>query len=241
MQDASITANQLEDGHSAPPPPTGATRERLILAAEALFARDGIDAVSLRQVNTAAGQRNASAAHYHFGSKDALIDAVSAYRMARVNRRRLLRLKTLQARGEQSLRALVEAMLYPMVEEIEDSPGGANYIQVLAQLGGHPGRDLAAMVRSRNAEALQICANLAAALVPQVPRHVFDIRFGLMMLQAITALSNRERMLVSPVTQAPVGMPLLLSVLIDSIVAGLNAPLSASSLAEMQDVKRERA
>ena len=55
---------------------SGATRERLILAAEELFARDGLDAVSLRQVNTAAGQRNASAAHYHFGSKQGMVLAL---------------------------------------------------------------------------------------------------------------------------------------------------------------------
>ena len=34
------------------------TREQLILAAERLFSESGIDAVSLRQINVAAGQRN---------------------------------------------------------------------------------------------------------------------------------------------------------------------------------------
>ena len=49
------------------------TRQQLILAAEKLFAESGIDSVSLRQINLEAGQKNSSAAHYHFGSKDALI------------------------------------------------------------------------------------------------------------------------------------------------------------------------
>ena len=39
------------------------TREELILAAERLFSEFGIDAVSLRQINAAARQRNSSAAH----------------------------------------------------------------------------------------------------------------------------------------------------------------------------------
>ena len=55
------------------------TREELILAAERLFSEFGIDAVSLRQINAAAGQRNSSAAHYHFGSKDALIAATLVF------------------------------------------------------------------------------------------------------------------------------------------------------------------
>jgi AcrR family transcriptional regulator len=218
---------------------SGATRERLILAAEALFARDGIDAVSLRQVNAAAGQRNASAAHYHFGSKDALIEAVSSYRLSRVNRRRLARLAALPP--VPSLRQLVEAMILPMVEEIEEAPGGRNYIQFLAQIGGHPSHDLAKLIRSRNAEALQRCAQLAAAQLPEIPARVFELRFGLMLLTAISALANRERMLVSPVTNDAVGMPLLVSVLIDGLVASLAAPLSATTRAEQQDTAQRRA
>jgi AcrR family transcriptional regulator len=221
---------------------SGVTRERLILAAEELFARDGIDAVSLRQVNAAAGQRNASAAHYHFGSKDALIEAVSSYRLARVNGRRLERLAALEARVEPpSLRELVEAMIFPMVEEIETAPGGPHYIQMLAQLGSHPSHDLGKLVRSRNAEALQRCARLAAVQLPDVPARIFEVRFGLMILTAISALANRERMLVSPATDEVVGMPMLMSVLVDSLVASLAAPVSAATLQELQHNTRRRA
>jgi AcrR family transcriptional regulator len=226
----------MQDNSPTPEPAdrSGATRERLILAAEELFARDGLDAVSLRQVNAAAGQRNASAAHYHFGSKEALIEAVSSYRLARVNLRRMERLAAVEARGTPSLRDLIEVMVLPMVEEIEQTAGGANYIQVLAQLGGHPGHDLAKLVRSKNAEALQRCSKLAATQLNDIPQRVFEMRFGLSILTAISALANRERMLISPVTDEKVEMPMLVSVLIDSLVASLTAPLSASTKTELQ-------
>ncbi len=68
------------------------TREQIILAAEQLFGEFGIDAVSMRQINVAAEQRNSSAAHYHFGSKEALVMETFHYRMERINRRRLQRL-----------------------------------------------------------------------------------------------------------------------------------------------------
>ena len=57
-------------------PTSDRTREQLILAGERLFALSGLDSVSLRQINSAAGQRNSSAAHYHFGSKEALVQAI---------------------------------------------------------------------------------------------------------------------------------------------------------------------
>lgn len=50
-------------------------RELLIAAALRLFAEQGIDAVSIRAVNREAGLGPATA-HYHFGTKDALVQAV---------------------------------------------------------------------------------------------------------------------------------------------------------------------
>ncbi|WP_312028396.1 TetR/AcrR family transcriptional regulator [Mycolicibacterium farcinogenes] len=52
-----------------------ATRLRLVKAAERLFAAQGVDAVSVRAVNAAAGL-GAASVHYHFGSKDDLLSAV---------------------------------------------------------------------------------------------------------------------------------------------------------------------
>ncbi len=52
--------------------PGNSARESLLASAERLFAERGIDAVSLRAINAAAGY-SAAALHYHFGSKDELI------------------------------------------------------------------------------------------------------------------------------------------------------------------------
>ena len=65
------------DYRSGPMPPNAtATREQLIAAAETLFAERGIEGVSLREINAAAGQRNASSIQYHFGNRDGLLAAV---------------------------------------------------------------------------------------------------------------------------------------------------------------------
>ena len=49
------------------------TRNQLKAAAQMLFARHGVDAVTVQQIVSAAGQRNNAALHYHFGSKEELI------------------------------------------------------------------------------------------------------------------------------------------------------------------------
>ena len=58
---------------SSPATRGGATRNELKRAARRLFAERGIAAVGMREVVEAAGQRNAAAVHYYFGSKDDLL------------------------------------------------------------------------------------------------------------------------------------------------------------------------
>jgi AcrR family transcriptional regulator len=218
------------------------TRERLILAAEKLFAEKGIDAVSLRQINAAAGQKNASAAHYHFGSKEALIAAVYDYRIARVNARRLALMAALDAAPSRpDLRALVAAVVTPMVEEIETARGGKNYIRFAAQARGHPAHDLGKLTRSRHASAMQAFNDRAQALLPHVPPEVFAVRFGLMIVAMTDALADRHRLLASPVTRASSPLALFVSILVDTLVAGLAAPVSAATRAELDRARRKRA
>src|ERR687891_78479 len=89
--------------------PTGTTAERLIAAAESLFATHGIDGVSLREINRAAGARNASALQYHFGDRDGLLRAV-----------------------------LASALVRPSAAMLADGDGGPAYLQIMADLMNRP-------------------------------------------------------------------------------------------------------
>ncbi|MFF1646008.1 TetR/AcrR family transcriptional regulator [Streptomyces sp. NPDC058240] len=59
------------------------TRDKLIRAAEEIFAAQGPDGAQLRDIVRLAGQSNPSAVQYHFGSRAGLLDAVMAVRQAR--------------------------------------------------------------------------------------------------------------------------------------------------------------
>ena len=111
-------------------PTSERTREQLILAGERLFALSGLDNVSLRQINNAAGQRNSSAAHYHFGSKEALVQAIHEYRSARINERRHAMLARMSATEREQVQPLIKALVYPIVAEIEETDGGGNLLKI---------------------------------------------------------------------------------------------------------------
>src|SRR3546814_17714118 len=72
------------------------TREIILDTAEALFARQGHDGTSMRQITSEAGV-NLAAVNYHFGSKEALVQAVLKRRLAILNQERLRLLDQLEA------------------------------------------------------------------------------------------------------------------------------------------------
>src|SRR3954468_21880824 len=99
-----------------------AARSAVLDAAERLFAERGIEAVSLRDVSAAAGQRNHSAAQYHFGDRQGLVAAVFDRRMRVVGERRHALLDELEANGDASdTDAIVAAIVVPLTEVVARS------------------------------------------------------------------------------------------------------------------------
>ena len=94
--------------------PGAATRQRILDAAEALFADQGVASTSLRAIIAAAGV-NSAAIHYHFGSKEALIGAFLARRITPVHEARMQHLDRLEAAGQVDHESLVRAWLEPLL------------------------------------------------------------------------------------------------------------------------------
>lgn len=124
-----------------PTPATETTpdlRARLISAAERLFAERGVEGVSLREITTAAGARNASAIQYHLGDRAGLIRAILAKHHPDVEARRHTLLDQLDSAGTASVRDLAGAYVRPLAAKLSDADGGHGYLQVLADLATRP-------------------------------------------------------------------------------------------------------
>ena len=94
------------------------TKDRILDAAERLFAHHGIEATSLRNITTEAGV-NLAAVNYHFQSKEALLHAVIARRIDPVNEVRLAKLAACEAAagdGPLPLDGVIDALLRPVME-----------------------------------------------------------------------------------------------------------------------------
>lgn len=197
----------------------------LILAAERLFAERGIEGVALRHVNQAANQRNMSAAHYHFGSREGLVRAVLMHRWPGLDRRRgeLLHREA----GAKDLRFYLEAFILPLIEELAPRAEGNYYIRFMQQYERFRGDYTFA--REQSPEAVAIYDGLER-LIGYIPAAVRRLRIGYLinMIHSVLA-SAEERLGRQEIARGEIA--LIGANLIDMCAGALTAPLSADTLA----------
>lgn len=116
------------------------TRDRLVEAAEMLMAEHGVEAVSLREINRAAGAKNAVAVQYHFIDRAGIVQAIFAKHFPAIDARRHAMLDEYEASGASDIRLLAAALVRPLASKLEDRDGGLAYLQIYAELINVPRR-----------------------------------------------------------------------------------------------------
>jgi len=113
------------------------TKQAILDAAEELFARKGFHATSLRSLTGKAGV-NLAAVNYHFGSKEALIEAVIKRRLLPLNEIRAQRLEEVRERAAQAKRppdprAALRAFVEPTLAFSRSGPGPGSFTTIIGR------------------------------------------------------------------------------------------------------------
>lgn len=124
--------------------PGRATRERILDAAEQLFAEHGFEGTSIRAVTKEAGA-NLAAVGYHFGSKAALLEAVAERVMEPVIAGQLGRLNDLEkVEREPRIEELVEAFITPYFDRLprKSEARGKTVSKLVGRILGDPAEEI---------------------------------------------------------------------------------------------------
>ncbi len=118
-----------------------ATRERILDAAEKLFAKRGFDGVTVRQIMSEAGA-DVALAYYHFKSKRDLFDAVLLRRAKTLNEMRLAALEEVEKRHPNdppSIEEIIGAFTHPLLDVLAKKPDEwRDYMALIAQINNSP-------------------------------------------------------------------------------------------------------
>jgi AcrR family transcriptional regulator len=192
------------------------TQEKILATAERLFGEQGYAATSLRHIIAEAGV-NLAAIHYHFGSKEDLLDQLVMRRAAPVNTERLAMLDRLEAEpgGPPSVEKVLEAFLEPPFRRISEFP---DLIKLMGRLYGEGLMTVIGEKHFHNV-AIRFLAALGRAL-PHLSQAELRLR-GQLVLGAMS-----HTMFYVPVSgsKASVDGAVLLRELIVFLSGGLRAP-----------------
>jgi len=210
------------------------TRDRLLSAAEQLFAERGVDAVSLREITRAAGARNVIAVQYHFEDRAGVLTAILAKHLPDVDARRHALLDEVEAGidggGEPSARAIAGALVRPLAAKLADPDGGPAFLQIYAELLNRP----TPQIRAADGGFRSLARWRTAAepiIDPQARR----------LHRRLTAIVHTAVELARRARSAPhTDDRLFTSYLVDVVAAVLTAPVSGETarLADERDAAR---
>ena len=141
------------------------TKDRILGAAEELFAQHGFSGTSLRQV-TALADVNIAAVNYHFGSKDNLVHEVFRRRMDAMSEQRLERLRAAVADGADALDPILAAFVEPALDLALERQGHA-FIRVIARAYAENNENLRRFLSDRYGHVQR---EFARALATRLPR-----------------------------------------------------------------------
>jgi AcrR family transcriptional regulator len=210
--------------------PEHITRTRILDAAEELFMQHGFEGTSMRQLTSRAAV-NLAAVNYHFGSKDALIEAVFRRRLDPMNAARIAELAKLEANGNLSPEAVIRAFVGPSLRLVEDAKGGGrNFTRLLGRTYTEPSKTLRALIGQMYAPTMERYKAALERALPQMPREelVWRMHFMFGTLAYTLAATDTVQLIAGCKPEDRYDAALLEERLTAFLLAGLVAPIKAS-------------
>jgi AcrR family transcriptional regulator len=156
--------------------PQRSTKDKLMDAAEKLFARRGFHGTSLREITAEAGV-DLALVNYHFGGKKRLLVAVVDRRGKVLNEERLRRLAEVRlsaAPSAPSTEAVVGAFFDPILERLAHAgKGWHSYFALIAYVNNSPEWGKRLMGETFNSTVIEFIRAVMASLPGARPEDIF--------------------------------------------------------------------
>jgi AcrR family transcriptional regulator len=229
---------------TAPRAASEQTKIQIKAAAQMLFARHGVDAVTVQQIIDSAGQRNNAALHYHFRTKEELIRQMVVDGAAVLDARRREMLDEMEKRGGPTTIREVMLVLFMPVIELSKDERWRGYIRFTSHLQASDPEALRGALNNRWNAGYVECFNHLKRMLP-APAAIVEQRLSILTIFSNAVLSAHEAALEFRNTRSSRlwGQPFTIENILDMLEAAVTCPPSQATLrtamAETSALRRE--
>jgi AcrR family transcriptional regulator len=216
------------------------TKQRLLSAAKSLFAREGYQATSMRAITGSAGV-NLALANYHFGSKEALLEAIFEQHLKPLNEVRLNRLKVIKDEAEgrrqkPTVFDILSAFIEPTPQLKEGGEGGTDFSILIGRAFIEPDETAQKIFLRLMKPVSKLMLDLFGNALPELPKEAIFWRFQFVigaLTRAMFMYKNRrfESMKLTSKTK----MDSLMDSLLSFTQAGMEAPMRQKQFTRESD------
>lgn len=199
------------------------TRDLILSAAERLYAEHGVNAVSNRQVSSAAGQANNFAVGYHFGDKADVVRAIVRKHGAPIEAAREAMVRELE--GSNVLRDWVSCLVRPGIDYLDSLGSPTWYARFGAQVMTDPALRFIRVDEGRHATSMASVIEGLGRCLGDLPASVRRQRGVMVVALLIHTCAEHERALASGAASDGSWQDVA-NGLIDAVTGLLSAPVT---------------
>ena len=208
------------------------THEKLMNCAEKIFAEKGYDKASVREI-TAAANVNLASIHYHFGSKENLLQELLNRKLEWLNQQRLIALNTLGSKNKPLKPSqILEAFFGTLLDMLDEKNyGGEMFLRLLSRSTLEPNCLISSISSGKNNAVTEKFRDALFKALPNVPKNEIVWRFHFMVGATSYAISgsglNKLFVTAEVSEEKSVSKRLLKKRLMSFLLGGLRSPMNS--------------
>lgn len=174
------------------------TRNAILLAALQLYAEQGLQGVSLRTISARSGSRNSAAAHYHFGSRLGVIEAIICHVSDQLRPQFEPAIGAVEAMPSPGPRDVLRAVYVPYLSLAQQPDWGPWALRFMAHLHTDNTPEIATILNQRFRLDLERIERQLQRTLPQIPPDVLRLRLTFSMTNLIHGAAEMDMLRNTP-------------------------------------------
>lgn len=200
------------------------TRQKILLTALDLYAEKGLEGVSLRAISAASGTRNSAAAHYHFGNRLGVLEAVIGLITDTTRPRFESAFQALESGPSPSLREVVRAVSTPYLMLTRTPDWGPSALRFMAHLHADNTPEIVQLLNRHFRTDIERIENQLHRALPDLPRETLRVRLAFTLVNLIHGAAEVDLLSTTPFGDIRPDDDTLFEHFLDFIEGGLGVP-----------------